>query len=248
MRRSPSFRKVSRIGASTRSPSTGSAASAARWPCDGQKRSAWRLGKARQRPGGARGVGHRGAAGEVVAREALDQVGQQRAFARLVPAEEMGAAGDVEQQAGIAAEAAGAAGFGSFLGDGAAQRIDRHPGRVAVAPVGDRLDQAAVGLRLAGRRDQVGHQGARIGQPHMGAQAGGAGMGVDRGQARAAVAPDDGGGGPSRPVSRRRTLSIPRQPIRGKLGEPQRDNAFHRSTPRARTGFRRRTARRSGCV
>ena len=117
------------------------------------------LGKARQRPGGARGVGHRRAAGEVVAREALDHVGQQRAFAGLIPAEEMGAAGDIEQQAGIATEAAGAAGLGSFLGDGAAQRIDRHPGRVAVAPVGDRLDQAAVGLRLAGRRDQVRHQG-----------------------------------------------------------------------------------------
>ena len=206
------------------------------------------FGKARQRPGGARGVGHRRAAGEVVAREALDQVGQQRALARLVVAEEMGAAAHIEQQAGIAAEAAGAAGFGSFLGDGAAQRIDRHPGRVAVAPVGDRFDQAAVGLRLAGRRDQVGHQGARIGQAHMGAQAGGAGMRVERGQARTAVAPDDGGRRPNRPVSRRRTLSSPAQPIRGKLGKPQRDNAFHRSTPRARTGFRRRRARRSGCV
>ena len=211
------------------------------------------FGKARQRPGGARGVGHGGAAGEVVAGETLDQVGQQRAFARLVPAEEMGAAAHVEQQAGIAAEAAGAAGFGAFLGDGAAQRIDRHPGRVAVAPVGDHLDQAPVGLRVARRRDQVGHQGARIGQPHMGAQAGGAGMGVDRGQARAAVAPDDGGCRPSRPVSRCRTLSNriligTGQPIRGKLGEPQRDNAFHRSTPRARKGSRRRRARRNGCV
>ena len=108
------------------------------------------LGKARQRPGGARGVGHRGAAGEVVAREPFDQVGQQRAFAGLVPAEEMGAAGDVEQQAGIAAEAAGAAGFGAFLGDGAAQRIDRHPGRVAVAPVGDQSRSG--GGRPAARR------------------------------------------------------------------------------------------------
>ena len=80
--------------------------------------------------------------------QALDEIGQQRAFAGLALAEEMAAAGDVEQQAGIAAEAAGAAGFGAFLGDGAAQRIDRHPGRVAVAPVGERLDQAAVGLRL----------------------------------------------------------------------------------------------------
>ena len=137
------------------------------------------FGEARQRPGGARGVGHRRAAGEVVARQALGEIGQQRAFARLALAEEMGAAGDVEQQPGIAAEAAGAAGFGAFLGEGAAQRIDRHPGRVAVAPVGQGLDQAMVGLRLAGRRDQVGHQGARIGQPHVRAQAGGAGVRVD---------------------------------------------------------------------
>ena len=114
----------------------------------------------------------------------------------------MGAAGDVEQQAGIAAEAAGAAGFDAFLGDGAAQRIDRHPGRVAVAPVGERLDQALVGLRLARRRDQVGHERARIGEPHVRAQAGGAGVRVDRDQARAAFQPDDGGGGPSRPVFR----------------------------------------------
>jgi hypothetical protein len=80
--------------------------------------------------------------------------------ARQVRSEEMGAAAHVEQQAGIATEAAGAAGFCSLFGDGAAQRIDGHPGRVAVAPVGDRLDQAAVGLRFASRRDQVGHQGA----------------------------------------------------------------------------------------
>ena len=108
------------------------------------------LGEARQRPGRTRRVGHRGAAGEVVAGQALDEVGEQRALARFAGAEEMAAAGDVEQQAGIAAEAAGAADLGRvFLGDRRAQRIDRDPGRVAVAPVGERLDQAAVGLRLA---------------------------------------------------------------------------------------------------
>ena len=74
------------------------------------------LGEARQRPGGARGVGHRRAAGEVVAAQALGQIGQQRAFASLAGAEQMAAAGDVEQQAGIAAEAAGAAGFGVLPG------------------------------------------------------------------------------------------------------------------------------------
>ena len=160
------------------------------------------FGEARQRPGGTRGVGHRRAAGEVVARQTLGEIGQQRAFARLALAEEMGAAGDVEQQAGIAAEAAGAAGFDAFLGDGAAQRIDRHPGRVAVAPVGEGLDQAMVGLRLARCRDQVGHQRARIGEPHVRTEAGGAGMRVDRDQARTALEPDDGRSSPSRPVVR----------------------------------------------
>jgi len=72
-----------------------------------------------------------------VARQSCDEVGQQRALARLVFAEEMTAAGDVEQQARIAAEAAGTAGFdlaiGVRLGDRGTQRIDRDPGRVAVA-------------------------------------------------------------------------------------------------------------------
>ena len=159
------------------------------------------LGKARQRPGGARRVGHGGAAGEVVAREALDQVGQQRAFARLVPAEEMGAAGDVEQQAGIAAEAAGAAGF-RCLPRRWRRPADRSPPRACSGRTSWRWlsirRRSACGSPAVVM--QVGHEGARIGQPHVGAQAGGAGMRVDRDQARAAVEPDDGGGGPSRPV------------------------------------------------
>ena len=46
------------------------------------------FGMARQRPGGARGVGHRGAAGEIMTRQAPDQVGQQGAlagFAAIIP-------------------------------------------------------------------------------------------------------------------------------------------------------------------
>ncbi len=54
-------------------------------------------------------------------REPLGQIGEQGAFARLARAEEMGAARDVEQQAGIATEAASTAGFRAFLGNGAAQ-------------------------------------------------------------------------------------------------------------------------------
>src|SRR6185437_4632006 len=80
------------------------------------------LGEARERPGSARGIGHRRAAGEVVAAEALGEVGEQGAFAGLALTEEMTAAGHVEQQAGIAAEAAGAAGLGVFLSDSVAQR------------------------------------------------------------------------------------------------------------------------------
>ncbi len=166
-------------------------------------------------------------------RQAFGEVGQQRALARLVLPEEMGAAGDVEQQTGIAAEAAGAAGLRAFLGEGAAQGIDRHPRRVAVAPAGDRLDEPPVGLRLDRDGEQVGHKGARIGQPQRRPQPGVARVAVDRGEPRAAVEPGDGGGGPRPPVLRR-----PRETIRGKLGEPQRDNAFHRSTPEARSESR----------
>ena len=172
-----------------------------------------------------------------MARETLDHVGQQGALAGLALAEEMGAAGDVEQQAGIAAEAAGAAGFRSFFGNGAAQRIDRHPRRVAIAPVGDGLDPSTVGRWLVGRRDQVRHQRACIGQSHVAAQAGGAGMRIDRGQPWATVEPGDGGSRPSRPVAIRRRGRRSRESIRGELGKPKRDNAFHRSTPRARKAF-----------
>ena len=120
----------------------------------------------------------------------------------------MGAAGDVEQQSGIAAEAAGAAGFDAFLGKGAAQRVDRHPRRVTVAPVGQGLDQALVGLRFARCRDQVGNERARIGEPHVRTETGGAGVRVDRDQARTAFQPDDSGGRSSRPVGRRSRESI----------------------------------------
>ena len=68
------------------------------------------LGEARQCPGGAGRVGHRSAAGKIAAGQTRDQVGQQRAFAGLAFTEEMRAAGHVEQQAGIAAESADAAG------------------------------------------------------------------------------------------------------------------------------------------
>ena len=206
------------------------------------------FGETGQRPGGTRGIGHRGAAVEIVTHEPSGQIGQQSAFAGFVSSEKMRAAGDVEQQAGIAAEPAGAAGFRAVFGEGAAQRVDRHPGGVAVAPAGDRLDQATIGLRLAGQGDEVGQQGARIGQPHVRPQARGMGMVVDRGETRAAIVPHDGGGRFSRPVVRRRTLARTRQTIRGELGEPQRDNAFHRSTPRARTEFQRSTVCRSGCA
>jgi hypothetical protein len=74
-----------------------------------------------------------------VARETRDEIGQQGALARLILAEEMAAASDVEQQPGIAAEAAGAAGIDFSisvgLGDRGPQRIDRDPGRVAVASI-----------------------------------------------------------------------------------------------------------------
>ena len=69
-------------------------------------------------------------------------------------------------------------------------------------------------------------------------------MGIEGDETRAAVVPATVAAALCRPVF----LRSARQPVRGELREPQRDNAFHRSTPRARTGFRRRTACRNGCA
>ena len=106
----------------------------------------------------------------------------------------------------LAAEATGAANPGAAdsrrvrFGEGGAQRIDCDPGRVAVAPARELIDQPAVGVGFDSGRDQVGQQGACIGQTHVHAEAGGAGVGVERFQPRAAIAPGDGGGGPGLPL------------------------------------------------
>ncbi len=203
------------------------------------------VGITRQRPGGACGVGHSRPAGEVVPGKTLDDVGHQGAFARFAVAEQMAAASDVEQQTGIAAEAAGTAYLRSFFfGERASQGIDRHPGCVTVAPVGDRLKQSAVGLGIDCGREQIGHEGAGIGQPHVRAQACRAGVRIEGGKPGAAVTPGNGGRGSNLPV----VFPGSRQSIGRKLGDPQRDDAFQCSTPRARRAFPRPTAGRSGCA
>ena len=66
-------------------------------------------------------------------------------------AEQMGAAGDVEHEA--------------------VGRIEADQRRVAVAPVGDGIEQAAVRRRLAGGDGKAGKHRARIGERHAGPQA-----------------------------------------------------------------------------
>ena len=226
------------IGASSRRPSTGNAASAWRWPRGGQKRSAWRSAK--------RASAQAAPAVSAIAARQVRSWRARRSVRSASSARSPASPWPKRWAQPVTSSSRPASppkppvlqASDAFLGDGAAQRIDRHPGRVAVAPVGQGLDQAMVGLRLARRRDQVGHQRARIGEPHVRAQAGGAGMRVDRDQARTAFQPDDGSSSPSRPISIRGRGRRSRESIRGKLGEPQRDNAFHRSTPGARLVFR----------
>ena len=82
------------------------------------------LAIARDAPGAADRVGNRDAGVKPLMREPRDQIAGQRRFA----AEQMRAAGDVEQQA--------------------VRRIEADQRRVAVAPVGDGFEQPPVGLRI----------------------------------------------------------------------------------------------------
>jgi hypothetical protein len=98
-------------------------------------------------PGAAGGVGDRGAGVQVLGGEASQQVAAQR----KLTAEQMSAAGDVEHEA--------------------VRRIEADQRRVAVAPVGDDIEQPAVRRRIAGGDDKGGKHGAGIGERHAGPQA-----------------------------------------------------------------------------
>ena len=100
----------------------------------------------RRRPGGARRGGKPGADIKALMEEARQDVVEHGAFA----AEKMGAAGDVEKQA---------------VGP-----VQRHQRGVAVAPVGEAFEQAAVGLRIGFDDVDRRMHGARIGDAHAALQ------------------------------------------------------------------------------
>ena len=102
---------------------------------------------ARDAPGAAGGVGDRRAGVQALCGEAGEQVAAHGGL----PAEQMGAAGDVEHEA--------------------VGRIEADQRRVAIAPVGDGVEQPAV-RRLVARGDgEGGMHRARIGERHAEPQA-----------------------------------------------------------------------------
>ena len=101
-----------------------------------------RLAIARDAPGAADRVGDRDAGAQTLLREPRDQIAGERRLA----AEQMRAAGDVEQQA--------------------IRRIEADQRRIAVAPVGDGFEQTPVGLRIGVHDRQLRIHGAGVGEPH----------------------------------------------------------------------------------
>ena len=108
------------------------------------------------RPGGADGRGDGGARCKAETRHAGEEIVAQLRFA----AEQMGAAADVEQNA--------------------VGRIGGDERRVALAPVGDGIEQARVGGCILRHGDERGMHGARLRQRKASAQAEPFRRGVDR--------------------------------------------------------------------
>ena len=150
------------------------------------------------------------------------QVGEQGPLA----AEEVGAAGDVEPQAGRPAEL---------------EAVGRGPGTVALAPDGEAGQGRGVALGVVGRRLEIGRQGVGAGQRHAGRQARqGRGL-VDGGQHPARAVPRDKGQRPSggqRPLRTGSWVSrpagappLPVPPVGREPGQPERNHPSHRPTP-----------------
>ena len=67
------------------------------------------------------------------------------------------------------------------------RRIERDERRIAVAPVGDRLEQRAVGRLVGFLHDEIGMRAARIGEAHAEPDAAPLGERVDRDDAQRAL-------------------------------------------------------------
>ena len=162
--------------------------------------------EAGHRPGQARGLGQGGAGGEALPCQALDQRRQQGRLA----AEEMGAAGDVEQQAGRPAAVAGAA-------------VGGDPGGEAAAPGGQGGKRPKVGRRVLLGGLQVGQDRPGVGQGLPRRQAGRGRPVVDRRQQQAAALLAQQDPGPSRPGGPLPNLPLRlplHQPVGRKTGQP----------------------------
>ncbi len=146
--------------------------------------------------------------GKALVEEPRQHVGQHR----LLPAEKAGAAGDVEHEAEIS---------GKIAGRTLRRGIERHQRRIAVGPVGDRLQQLPVGLRVFVHHLDGGCDGAGIGQAHAAHQPCARRLLIQRddGERIAAAAGDD----ERRALRRRgeppaRTVPQPRQTVGRKRG------------------------------
>lgn len=154
---------------------------------------------ARDGPGAARRIGDADARAQALGGEPRDDIAGERRLA----AEEMGAAGDVEH------DARGC--------------VDPDQRGVAVAPVGDRVEQPLVGRGIARRDLERGMARARIGKRRADREAQARGRIVHRRDPQRAL---DHVGDDERPLALiRRGGAAPRQAVRRQPPEPDREVA-----------------------
>ncbi len=181
---------------------------------------------ARQRMGSPGGRGDRAAGGEALVEKPREDVTKHCALA----AEKIGAAGDVEDEA----EIGGCGGKGGTVGLRAG--IERHQRRIAIGPVGDRLQQLHVGERVLLDHLDGGGDGACIAQAHAARKPGGCRLLVKRDKPNGIAAPAHHH--QRRGLRRRgeppcRAVAQPRQPVRWQRGEGDAQVAARRQGLRA---------------
>lgn len=135
-------------------------------------------------PGGAGRVGRGGARREAEALEPVEKIGPER----FLPAHEMGAAGDVEEEPVAAADP------------------DRR--RVALAPLGQGRERFRIGLGVGRETREAGEKGLGVGERQAGADAGFLGRAIRRGDDEPAALGEGRDEGPRPPGGPR-----PRDPV-----------------------------------
>ena len=169
------------------------------------------VAEARQGGGRADGRGNGGACRKAEARHPRQQVVAQP----LLAAEKMRAAADVEQDA--------------------VGRIGGHERRVALAPVGDGVEETRVGRLVLGHGCERGIHGAGLRQRETGDDAAPLRRGIDRDQEVEVAALAEDGEGRSG-LTRLPRDAVGRQPLQPQAQNPLRARtaAPHCSTPRSR--------------